>query len=298
MQAACFPQSVNGPQVEIYRPDSTICCRKYLTLSETLFLSDLSWLSYKLLFVRPKLHYPRWKTISWKELSPWGRSVLTTDWQRSLSLFVSIPLSPFFYHFNPLLCSLFRSNCSCKHLWFSINFRNSTHCCMPVCQSSEHPLLEGNRSSIHQRHTDGIHHLQTSRNNNTPGPLPSLLPLNTILSILYFQLGWKQQLKSKASAISVCIMRGIHPCVFSMYSLITACDMKLQQCPALSAQWSHLSCSLIRCHVKSTVALDALDRPVHAGQLYQIACWNQSGSNAKQASKQAHPDETQKALRI
>lgn len=82
-----------------------MCFRKYLTRGAILYLSDLSWLSYKLLFVRhaPKLHYPPWKTISWKELSPWGQFFfsLITDWQHSLSLspclslFVSVPLSPF-----------------------------------------------------------------------------------------------------------------------------------------------------------------------------------------------------------
>lgn len=58
----------------------------------------------------------------------------------------------------------------------------------------------------------------------------------------------------------------------------------------------HLSCSLIRCLVNSTVAFDALDRPVRADHLYKIACWNHSGSNAKQTNKQT--DETQKAFRI
>lgn len=77
--------------------------------------------------------------------------------------------------------------------------------------------------------------------------------------------------------------RNSSSCVFSMYPHIIACDMKLQQCPALSAQWSHLSHSLIRCHVSSTVALDALDRPVRADQLYHIALleslWQQRQTN-------------------
>lgn len=141
-----FIRECYGPQVEIYRPDTVqFFCRKYLTLCKTPYFSDLSWLSYKLLFVRQD---PSSITLGGKPSH--GRSChleadlfsQLTDSTPSLclSLFLYLP----FYHSNPLLCGLFRSNWSCKPPWFSINFRNSTsHCCLPVCQSSKHPPLEG-----------------------------------------------------------------------------------------------------------------------------------------------------------
>lgn len=112
MQVACFQQRLlwaSGRNLQVWH--STICCRKYLTLSETLFLSDLSWLSYKLLFVRQD---PSTITLGGKPSH--GRSChleadlfsRLTDSAPSLrlpllSVFVSIPLSPF--SITPTPCS-------------------------------------------------------------------------------------------------------------------------------------------------------------------------------------------------
>lgn len=76
-----------GPRVgNLQAWHSTVSCRTYLTLCETLHFSDLSWLSYKLLFVRQD---PGSITLSGKpshgrccHLEAW--SVLRTDWQHSL----------------------------------------------------------------------------------------------------------------------------------------------------------------------------------------------------------------------
>lgn len=165
---------------------STICCRKYLTPDKTLCLSDLSWLSYKLLFVRQD---PSSITLGGKPSH--GRSChLEADlFSRLTDSAPSLSLSLFLYlPFLSLLCSLFRSNHSCEHLWFSINFRNSTsHCCLPVCRSSEHRLLEGVETHINLK--------------NTRGALSSLLPLNNTLSMLYFQVSFKVVKQTKKQSV-------------------------------------------------------------------------------------------------
>lgn len=195
-----FSRECYGPQVEIYRPDTAQFVEENIWHSARLCISQTSvGLSYKLLFVRQD---PSSITLGGKP--SYGRSChleadlfsRLTDSAPSLSfclpslsvcLYSSISL---FYHSNPLLRSLFRSNCSCKHLWFSINFRNSTsHRCLPVCQVFRAPTAGGGASWIHQGHkliafTIYIQVWITL-------PLPSVLPLNTILSILYIQLGCK-----------------------------------------------------------------------------------------------------------
>lgn len=117
---------------------STVCCRKYLTLDKTVNLSDLSWLSYKLLFVRQD---PSSITLGGKPSL--GRSChleadlfsRLTDSAPSPCVCLSLSISPIYCPSPRCLC---RSNHSCKHLWFSINFRNSTfHCFLPVCHFSE-----------------------------------------------------------------------------------------------------------------------------------------------------------------
>lgn len=60
MKGACFHQSVIGLRIEICQSDmAQFCFRKYLTLGETLYLSDLRWLCYKLLlWDRPQAPLP------------------------------------------------------------------------------------------------------------------------------------------------------------------------------------------------------------------------------------------------
>lgn len=150
MQAACFQQrALRASSRNLQAWHSTICCRKYLTLNETLYLSDLSWPSYKLLFVRQG---PSSITLSGKpshgrschlEADLFSRltdSVPSLCLPPSLSLFVSIPLSP-----TPCSAVCLDQTAPASISDFqSIHFRSSTFlCCLPVCPFSEDPSLEG-----------------------------------------------------------------------------------------------------------------------------------------------------------
>lgn len=147
-----FSRECSGPQVEIYRPDTAQFVAKNIWHSARLGFSQTSVGLAINCFLWDKTQAPLPSVENHlMEGVVTLRPICSHDWLTALPLPISLPLSvclfssiSLCYHSNPLLCSLFRSNCSCEHLWFSINFRNSTsHCCLPVCQSSEHPLLEG-----------------------------------------------------------------------------------------------------------------------------------------------------------
>lgn len=157
-----------------------ICFRKYLTLGKILYLPDLRWLCYKLLFVRQALSSI---TLSGKpsnvrscHLEADVFSTLT-DSVPSLCLYLRLP-SP-----HCSLCSLFRSYRFCKHLWFSIDFKNSSspHC-QPVSLQDTRCWRERRLNPLGTQ-TGTIHHPHIRRN-NTPHRQQYVYPQD-IFKVLY-----------------------------------------------------------------------------------------------------------------
>lgn len=143
-----FSRECYGPQVEIYRPDSAQFVAENIWHLEKVCIAQTSVGLAINCFLWDKTQAPLPSVENHlMEGVVTLRLISSHDWLTALPLSLSVCLYSsisFFYHSYPLLCSLFRSNCSCKHLWFSINSQNRTsRCCLPVCQSSEHPPLEG-----------------------------------------------------------------------------------------------------------------------------------------------------------
>lgn len=208
-----------GSQVHIHRPHSAdFFFFSFLTLGETPYFSDLAWLSYKLLFVRhdPSSITLRWKAISWKELSPWGRSVLTSDWQRSLppslpppplppppgvSLFLDLP----FYHANPRCTALRLDQTSPARLpWFSINFGNAaSHWCLACLSVFKTQIADARGCWIHKRRQNGERSQFTCMTESRPGADALPRAFKTALNLDYSLLGcvraWYLRLYSRGS---------------------------------------------------------------------------------------------------
>lgn len=152
--ASCF-QQCHGSPLDVYRPDIAQFVAENIWHYTFLKLLDLSWLGYKLLFVRQD---PSSITLSGK--ASHGRSchleadlfLRLTDSAPFLSacLFLSIWIS--------LSISLFLSlqPLSLQSVWikllrqaslifnqFQEQHLSALSAPLPVCQSSEHPLLEG-----------------------------------------------------------------------------------------------------------------------------------------------------------
>lgn len=142
-----FIRECYGPKVEIYRPDTVQFFAENIWHPARLHISQTSVGLAINCFLWDKIQAPLPSVENHlMEGVVTLRPICSHNWLTALppslclSLFLYLP----FYHSNPLLCGLFRSNWSCKPPWFSINFRNSTsHCCLPICQSSKHPPLEG-----------------------------------------------------------------------------------------------------------------------------------------------------------
>lgn len=156
------------------------------TTQDTFFLPELSWLSYKLLFVRQD---PSSITLGGK-LSRGGSCHLEADLCSRLtdsapSLPASVPLSPLSITPTPV-----SAVCLDQTTPASISDFQSISGTSPltvVCPSVSLLFRAAwSGSWIHQgTQTDSIHHLHTDLNNNTPRPLPSSLPLSPILSVLF-----------------------------------------------------------------------------------------------------------------
>lgn len=94
-----------GMQVRHISLTQHLCSRRYLTLCKILYPLDLWWLSYKLLFVRQAQSSitPAGKPSHSRSCHLEASLPLTSDWQHSFSVFLSLQTSPL------PVCSLFRA---------------------------------------------------------------------------------------------------------------------------------------------------------------------------------------------
>lgn len=136
-----FSSMCSGPQDRnLLSWHGIICFRKYLTLSKILYLPDLWWLSYKLLFVRQALSSI---TLGGKPSNAWSCHLEgdvfspLTDSVPSLRLYLRLP-SP-----QPLTVQSAEIIQLLQAFVIFNRFQEQLLSVLSACQSSGHPLLEG-----------------------------------------------------------------------------------------------------------------------------------------------------------
>ncbi len=201
-----FSRECYGPWVEIYRPDTAQFVAENIWHSPRLAFSQTSVGLAINCFLWDKTQAPLPSVENHlMEGVVTLRPICSHDWLTALPLsclpppspFVSIPLSPF--SITPTPCS---AVCLDQTAPASISDFQSISgtaplavVCLSVSLQSTHCRREWKLNPSGTQ-TDSIHHLHISLN-NSPGTLPSLLPLSTILSVLYIQLGSKVEKTTK-----------------------------------------------------------------------------------------------------
>lgn len=148
-ESGMYSSEYYGPQVEIYRPDTAQFVSENIWHVERFCISQTSvGLAINcFLWDKPQAPLPSVENHLMEGVVTLGAIFfLSHDWLTALPLSISLPFSvclcssiSIFCPSNPSFCSLFRSNRSCKHLWFSINFSNGTSVvCLSVSLQSIH----------------------------------------------------------------------------------------------------------------------------------------------------------------